>query len=94
MLAGRTTNMKHAAEDANGNLPVVWKWADQGEAFLRHEFRNKGLDFHTSVDKEHITLTVYRKNPNTESLQPLFSVRERGDVFVSNLTVTKILMVM
>jgi hypothetical protein len=94
MLAGRNAVMRGAVADADGRMPQLWQWADQGEAFLYEKFKGSGLQFLTSVDDKHIVLTVYRVNELTNRLIELFKLRERAEYFVSELTVTKIIMVL
>ena len=94
MLAGRNALASRAAEDNNGNLPDFWKWAADGEKYLRHELAGSHLHFFTTVVDGRIELTVYRYNDHFNRLDILFKVLEKPEYFVSELTVAKILMVM
>ncbi len=94
MMAGRSAVARHAAEDNSGNLPDMWKWADQGEAYLSEKFSGSDLVFHTGLDKGHVVLTVYRQSPGSENITEVFRIREKAEYFPSSLAVAKILMVM
>ena len=87
MLAGRNAI-------AEGNLVA---WADEGEAWLREQFRGKGLVFHTtwSIDNRTITLSVYRpeRKRMDKNDRLLFKVTEKAESFVSHTTLTKIILV-
>jgi len=87
MLAGR-----NALADARIGL-----WADEGEDWLRNQFKGKNVGFNTSwnSDDRSITLRVYRPHSDARKAdQFLFEVTEKAESFVSNLTVTKIIMVL
>ena len=94
MMAGRNAVIRGAAEDKDGNLPLIWQWANQGEKFLIKKFVGSGLQFTTTVDDKHIVLTVYRVDEKAQFLEELLKIREKAEYFVSELTVTKIIMVL
>jgi len=92
MMAGRM-----AIGMANFKPIRLAQWADEGERFLRENIPAKDLRFFTSwdTDKLTITLNVYRSsavNP-PKWAGPIFTVTEKAEAFVSQLTVTKILMI-
>ncbi len=93
MMAGRNTLARRAAEDNNGNLPDFWRWADAGESYLRDRFRGSMLAFGTTVIQGRIELTVLRYNDKGDCVDILLKVLEKPEYFVSELTVTKIMMV-
>ena len=93
MLAGRAAVMRGAAEDKDGNLPPIWQWADQGQTYLNEKFKNTNLQFMTVADGKHIVLTVYRLKDRT-GVTEILKIREQAEYFVSELTVTKLIMVM
>lgn len=93
MRAGRNSNI-----DAK-----IAQWADEGEAFLRKQFPNKGLWFNSSWSVEHRTITLHvrrrTKRDHADGLgsywdELLFEETCKAENFVSHLMVTKILMVM
>lgn len=71
---------------------AMWRWADEGEAWLRENFGDK-LDFHTAVDTEKrtVTLRVYENKPDTRRF--LWEVTEPIQNFVSHHTTTKIILI-
>lgn len=83
MVAGRDALKGHA----------MWKWADEGEQWLRGQFPDKGLGFYTTVDveKREVTLKVHRQPVNGPA-DVVFEVTEPIQHFVSQLTVTKIIL--
>lgn len=94
MMAGRNAVIRGAVADKDGKLPQLWLWADQGETYLREKFADTGLAFNTLVDDKHIVLTVYREDIHRKCLVELFKIREKAEYFVSELAVTKIIMVL
>ena len=80
---------------------IISKWADLGEAWLRGQFKDSDLLFHTSwsIADKTITLCVYRKVKNKSNMDPLyhkellFEVTEDAEGFVSPVTLTKIILV-
>ena len=93
MIAGRDAVIRGAVADENGVLPQLWQWADQGEKYLRDKFAGTDLEFNTIVDGKHIVLTVYRESKKSATIVELFKIREKAEYFVSELAVTKIIMV-
>lgn len=94
MLAGRNSLI-------DGKLA---RWADEGEAWLRHRFYKSDLLFTTSWDTGARTITLHVRR-RTKHVYPdgglhshwdqvVFDITEPAENFVSHLTVTKILMVM
>lgn len=81
---------------------AMWRWADEGEAWLRENFGNT-LDFHTMVDanKRTVTLRVYKKLKTPDKVSPenvgpgrfLWAVTEPIQNFVSHHTTTKIILI-
>lgn len=80
----------------------LWRWADQGVAWLNKMFEDKGLEFATSVDveKREVLLRVFRKRAtkkvraeNVGADEEIFRVVEPVQFFVSHLTVTKIILI-
>lgn len=94
MLEGRNTILRNSVEDENGNMPEEWVWILDGEKFLKDRFKDSELRFFAFLNEKKATLGVYRKKETSENMELLFTVREDIRYFPSNLTVTKILMVL
>ncbi len=75
---------------------VMWRWADEGVGYLYKHFSDK-LEFSTSVDidKREVLLTVHRKVPGKSYAvgEQVFQVVEPVQYFVSQLTVTKLILI-
>ena len=75
---------------------TIARWADEGEKWLNEKFEDKGLMFTTSWDvvAKTITLQVFRENPLSHRADLLFYETCKAESFVTELMVTKILMIM
>lgn len=75
-------------------------WVDEGLVWLREQFREKDLTFSADldIDKRKVSLTVQKRVQAAAPLrsfhyETVFEVTERVESFVSQLTVTKIILV-
>ncbi len=98
-MAGRNMLKRHAVEDAQGNLPEEWKWLDEGESFLREQFKGTNLDFCASFARPGVVeLIVWRRKTDSDiyrdTLERIFVIQEQVKYFVSEATLAKIIMVM
>ena len=85
-MRGRDSLADHALE----------RWADEGEHWLRDQFKGKGLEFHTGVDIDNrkIELKVYKNiTGRTGAVVEVLLVTEPAESFVSHTTVTKIILI-
>lgn len=98
----RTRQEIQAGREAIGADEVrrvtISKWADEGDKWLREQFKNKPVAFHTGWDvaKGTITLEVYhvaKSKSGTEKFKLLFTEECRAENFVSEFVVTKILLI-
>lgn len=77
----------------------IYRWIDEGVAWLNMQFEDKGLEFATSLseDNREVLLRVFRKRENRRKGQrhdeQIFKVIEPVQSFVSHLTVTKIILI-
>lgn len=73
---------------------ALWRWADEGEKWLREQFAGKELGFYTSanIDDHTIRLHVYRQ-PVKGAAEIVFEVTEPAVSFVSHTTLTKIILI-
>lgn len=76
----------------------IWRWREEGEQWLRNQFKGKGLEFHTEIntDRREVMLSVYRRMAALRMDKPaqkIFEVTEPIQSFVSHLTVTKIILI-
>ena len=77
----------------------VGQWADEGEKWLYENLPREDIEYHTSWDCNAMTITlqvcrrVYDAPPGARQVEVIFQVTEPAASFVSNLTVTKIIMV-
>jgi hypothetical protein len=74
---------------------ALWRWADEGELWLREKFAGKGLEFHTmaDVEKRTIKLTVCHRPGRNKVADQIFHIEESAESFVSHTTVTKIILI-
>jgi hypothetical protein len=83
LMRGRDSLADHA----------LWRWADEGEAWLRLKFENSGLAFHTTANIEDRTITLDVYSLSMGQSKPSLTITEPAVGFVSHLTVTKIILI-